>query len=509
MLSDCVGQELTWEAQYLRPYASMISDEDCGIGGPPIPALVDDKPIEDFLTLKERMEVALLVSDDSGCHCAGLGIIEECSPRGVWCGFLVPYSFFVVVNISMVNSECNHHIAYCEDEAIATLGAAINRRVLWSGYKVRPTEPLGPPLDSDVKDEGIGGPPIPIQPRKVKIESTGPDMMANDGREPEIEGHTVGSEERGDNRDTKSPSANPDRPLWRGRICYILNDDLSILGKAKIVVCLPDEPFDEENLGDTDVGVLFLSDGDLQMTSFRWPLAQVRLDGGRLLSEIVTWCSEHGESSRDDSGLEGARKNPYHHLKRRKLSPPVDTKFKRKLSDSDVQRVSSLRCCKFRYCQSFSWDDTLALRRKFYGSTFELRREIAYAVQGQLHSLPEQRKKFLTLSGREVCENAWYSIHGVSRAAYHKYKAAALAGRINGMHGNSGITRPRPHTIQAEANFATIIQENADRMPNEFRNIGRKRVNNLLVLPSALNWDHMRDISNSVLPSSRFNFHFC
>ena len=162
LLSDCVGQELTWEAQYLRPYASMISDEDCGIGGPPILALDDEKPIEEFLTLKERMEVALLVSDNAGCCCARLGIIEECSPRGVWCGFLVPHSFYVVVNISMVNSKCNHHTAYCEEESITTLGAAINRRVLWSGYKVRPTEPLGPPLGSDVKDEGIGGPPIPI-----------------------------------------------------------------------------------------------------------------------------------------------------------------------------------------------------------------------------------------------------------------------------------------------------------------------------------------------------------
>ena len=210
LLSDCVGREPTWEAQYLQPYASMISDEDCGIGGPPIPALDDDKPIEDFLTLKERMEVALLVSDDSGCRCAGIGIIEECSPRGIWCGFLVPHSFFVVVNISMVKSECNHHTVYCEEEAITTLGTAINRRVLWSGYKVRPTEPLGPPLVSDMKDEGIGGPPIPIQARKVKIESSGSDMMANDGRESEIEGHTVGSEEKGDNRDTDTPSANPD-----------------------------------------------------------------------------------------------------------------------------------------------------------------------------------------------------------------------------------------------------------------------------------------------------------
>ena len=201
---------------------------------------------------------------------------------------------------------------------------------------MRPTEPLGPPLVSDVKDEGIGGPPIPIQACKVKIESSGSDMMANDGRESEIEGHTIGSEEKGDNCDTDSPSTNPDRPVWRSRICYLLNDDLSILRKAKIVVCLPNEPFDEENLGDTDVVVLFLSDGDLQMTSFRWPLAQVRLDGERLLSEIVTWCSEHGESLVDNSGLEGARKNPYRHMKRRKLSPPIETKLKRKLSDSDV-----------------------------------------------------------------------------------------------------------------------------------------------------------------------------
>ena len=339
---------------------------------------------------------------------------------------------------------------------------------------MRPTEPLGPLLGADVKDKGIGGLLIPCQPDKVKNKSSGFDMKATYGKECEVDGHSVGAEEKVDKGDTESASANPDRPLWRGRICYLLNDDLSILGKAKIVVCLPDEPFDEENLGDTDAGVLFLSDGDLQMTSFRWPLAQVQLEGGRLLSEIVTWYSKHGESLEDDSELEGAQKNSYCHMKRWKLSPPVETKLKWKLSDLDVQRVSSLKCCKFRCFQTFSWDDTLALRRKFYGSTFEVCREIAYAVQGQLHSLLERRKNFLTLSSREVCENTWYSIHGVSRAAYHKYKAATLAGRVNGMHGNFGITRPQPHIIQAEANFMTIIQENADRMPNEFRNIGRK-----------------------------------
>ena len=219
---------------------------------------------------------------------------------------------------------------------------------------MRPMEPLGPPLGADVKDKGIGGLPIPFQADKVKNEFNGCDMKATNGKEAEVDIHCVGAEEKVDKGDTESASAYLNRPLWRGRICDLLNDDLSVLRKAKIVVCLPDEPFDEENLEDTDAGVLFLSDGGLQMTSFRWPLAQVRLEGGRLLSEIVTWCFEHDESSRDDLGLEGAWKNPYRHMKRQKLFPLVETKLKWKLSNSDVQRVISLRCYKFRFCQTFS-----------------------------------------------------------------------------------------------------------------------------------------------------------
>ena len=49
LLSNCVGEELTWEAKYLRPYASMISDTGCGIGGLPIPVLKDSSPLSSFL----------------------------------------------------------------------------------------------------------------------------------------------------------------------------------------------------------------------------------------------------------------------------------------------------------------------------------------------------------------------------------------------------------------------------------------------------------------------------
>ena len=262
LLSNCVGEELTWESQYLRPYASMIFDANCGIGGPLIPVVEDSKPIDQFFALKERLEVALLMSDDAGMRCAGIGVIDECSPRGIWCRFLVPHSFFLVMTLTKVSTECQSKTAYCEEESMTTLGAAINHRVLWSAYKVRPIEPLCPSRDAAVKKERIGGPPIHFHP-DIEDQS-GSDSDINipapaDGHG----GHNGGAPDKVDQRDAESTNANPDQPLWRGRICDLLNDDLSFFGKAKILVCLPDEPFDEENLGDIDARVLFLSDGDL------------------------------------------------------------------------------------------------------------------------------------------------------------------------------------------------------------------------------------------------------
>ena len=47
---------------------------------------------------------------------------------------------------------------------MTTLGTAINHRVLWSAYKVKPTEPLCPSGDAAVKEERISGPPIHFHP---------------------------------------------------------------------------------------------------------------------------------------------------------------------------------------------------------------------------------------------------------------------------------------------------------------------------------------------------------
>jgi hypothetical protein len=138
--------------------------------------------------------------------------------------------------------------------------------------------------------------------------------------------------------------------------------------------------------------------------------------------------------------------------------------------------------------------------RKFHSGSFAARRDTWYSVVGQLHDLPGKGKKFITLANRDVCENAWYIIHGLSRSAFFLYKSAAKARSVSGCHGNLGVLRPRAHTIQAEANMMTIVNKTADRMPNSTREIGQKRVDNLKILPSACNWDHIRLASNHVSP---------
>jgi hypothetical protein len=268
----------------------------------------------------------------------------------------------------------------------------------------------------------------------------------------------------------------PDKPLWRRKYCLLLNDDFSVHGWAFIQVCLPDEPFNEDVLGDTDVGIMYVSENsDLQMTPMYWPLTHVRLEGGHLLSEIILFCFEKAPSNGSDDKLDGMKKNPYCFNIHRKPSP------------EEVRKVSSMRCCNEKCCQTFDWDDTVRIWRKFHAGSFAARYKTGYSVLGPLHDLPGKRKKFITLANHDVYENSWYIIHGLSRSAFFLYKSAARVGSISGCHGNLGVLRPRTHTILAEANMMTIINDIADRMPNATWEIGQKQVDNLKILPSACN----------------------
>jgi hypothetical protein len=248
---------------------------------------------------------------------------------------------------------------------VQTLGCTVGHKILWSGYKVRPLhanrrspqssqdsttsrsrelEMRRSPKDVATAAE-VGGPPTQSSaaaaPRRTLQSENTED--GTDANRPTSASHGSGSTAAPSSGNSKGSLQYPPRPLWRGRHCELLNEDLSVFGRAQIQGCMPEEPFDEDPLGDYDVGIIFLSEGEdhVQMTTFQWPLLRVRLEGARYLSDIVQWLLDNAISNTEDGGLEGLPKNPYRHMKRERVQRQSLSKLNKKTSTCDVQRVSS------------------------------------------------------------------------------------------------------------------------------------------------------------------------
>jgi hypothetical protein len=399
-ISQCEGKDIIWEAQYLVPYAE-VNNAD-GIGCRPTPCTQGHRPHRQYLNLAVDMEVALLVCGTHEDKCMGLEIILECSPQGTWEGFRVPHSHYVVVRLTVVFPEYSHHASYYEIPDLRTLGDSVEYQILWSGYLVRPADCSTP----HVLSSQDFAPFVYGAPTSNANASTSPESSV--GRQPtgpgieDIGVPRSGSSEQGI-QDTRYSAAGiyedesadalpyPDRPLWRGKYCLLLNEDFSVHNRAFIQVCLLDEPFDEDVLGDTDVGIMYVSENnDLRMTTMRWLLTHIRLEGGRLLSEIILFYSENALSDGSDDGLDGVKKNPNRFNVHRKLLRSdncATTKIHQKTSPKEVRKVNSMRYYAEKCCQTFDWADTVRIQRKFHSGTFAAKCETGYSVLGQLHDL--------------------------------------------------------------------------------------------------------------------------
>jgi hypothetical protein len=303
LISQCEGKDIIWKARYLVPFAK-VDDAD-GIGCRPTPCTQGHRPHRQYLDLAVGMEVALLVCGTHEDECVGLGIILEYSLQGTWEGFKVPHSHYVVVRLTAVFPEYSHHASYCEILDLRTLGDSVGYRILWSGYRVRPADFSTP----HVLSSQDSAPSVYKAPTFDANANTSPESSV--GRQPTGPGvEDIGVPRSGPSQqgirdagcsaagiyEEEADGALPylDRPFWRGKYYFLLNEDFSVHGWAFIQVCFLDKPFDENVIGDMDVGVMYVSENnDLQMTTMRWPLTHVRLEGGCMLSEIILFCSEN------------------------------------------------------------------------------------------------------------------------------------------------------------------------------------------------------------------------
>jgi hypothetical protein len=88
----------------------------------------------------------------------------------------------------------------------------------------------------------------------------------------------------------------------------------------------------------------------------------------------------------------------------------------------------------------------------------------------------------IRLKGIDVCPIAWYTIMGVSRATYYRWKMNANNGMHTDQRGNVGMAKLRTHTLQARATLRLLLEQSTDHMPHKTRTleIGEKIVSKCL-----------------------------
>ena len=148
---------------------------------------------------------------------------------------------------------------------------------------------------------------------------------------------------------------------------------------------------------------------------------------------------------------------------------PVSSKSTQLLSDHSINSVAAHSCCSRSCAQLYPRDKIKVLRmRMYFGTTVVFRRHIKLDVHRQVR-VDSIGRNVVTLEGIDVCPSAWQHIMGVSETSFYLYARDAAAGVAAQPHGNTGLKKPRHHTVVATDALRVILNRNADHMPHKTR----------------------------------------
>jgi hypothetical protein len=153
-----------------------------------------------------------------------------------------------------------------------------------------------------------------------------------------------------------------------------------------------------------------------------------------------------------------------------------------------INSVSTVNCCRRNCVQLFPRAKIHALRSQFFhkgGQYFKSHHLLD--VHRQIH-LDAHGNEVITLEGIDVCPVAWYTIMGVSRATYYRWKVNANNGLLAEHHGNAGTVKPRNHILQAIATLHLMLEQTADHMPHRTTTIEIREKVVSKCLPSSWRW---------------------
>jgi hypothetical protein len=241
-----------------------------------------------------------------------------------------------------------------------------------------------------------------------------------------------------------------------------------------------------------------------------WPIRQVFLDGVSLLHHsqrdiFNRWVQEQSREC-------GKRTRSYDNSSRN-YHAPVSRKAQTLLTPQSINAVASNTCCSQHCVQHYPREKIKILRSRMYEkTTVQFKNHIKLDVHRQFHTNSTGRN-VVTLEGIDVCPFAWMKIMGVSSSTFYRNAQNAAAGYEAQLHGNTGMRKPRSHTVVASAVLGALLARHADHMPHKSRSLssGEKVVSK--VLPSSFKWkdqiplisDHLADCGLPPLSASNLS----
>lgn len=216
-----------------------------------------------------------------------------------------------------------------------------------------------------------------------------------------------------------------------------------------------------------------------------WPIKQVYLDGVSLYNHSArnaynSWMIEHSRplDSRSRQYDSSSRNPPL----------PVSRNAEFLMTPQSINAVASNTCCSQNCVQHYPREKISILRLRMYDkTTVQFRNHIKLDVHRQFHKDVSGRN-VVTLEGIDVCPLAWMKIMGVSSSTFYRNAKYAAEGYAAQPHGNTGLRKPRSHTVVATATLGAILDRHADQMPHKSYILpsGEKVISK--VLPANFKW---------------------
>ena len=189
-----------------------------------------------------------------------------------------------------------------------------------------------------------------------------------------------------------------------------------------------------------------------------WPIHQVFLEGMSLfhLSQRNAYNMWLIERSRPLGGRTRTYDNST-----RNTPLPLSRNAQFLMTPQSINAVASNSCCTQSCVQHYSRAKIRVLRSQF-------RNHIKLDVHKQFHK-DAMGRNVVTLEGIDVCPFAWMKIMDVSLTTFYCNAKSAAAGHGAQNHGNTGLHKPRSHTVVATATLGAILDRHADHMPHKTR----------------------------------------